>query len=231
MGQIFTCNIPPYSHHNIVRFARRLTALFLWPSCETSREVTHTSATSTRAHLTANSKEPHLQEETTKRVMSLHTALLCGPHMKTSRQPMWDLPRMSQSPIPRDSSFSMRPQPMWDLPRVSQSPPRDLSSSMRLTALLCGPHAKTSRPQPMWDLPRVHNHPFRDSSSSMRLTALLCGPHVKTSGQDVTKWYQSHSIAVQDGGANLIEDDESLRGRGHNAFCGLLQVGFFETGS
>ena len=26
------------------------------------------------------------------------------------------------------------------------------------------------------------------------------------------KWYQSHSCAVRDGGANLIEDDESLRG-------------------
>ncbi|KAM0032627.1 hypothetical protein Hdeb2414_s0016g00477101 [Helianthus debilis subsp. tardiflorus] len=28
------------------------------------------------------------------------------------------------------------------------------------------------------------------------------------------KWYQSHSSAVRDGGANLIEDDESLRGGG-----------------
>nr|GEV66176.1 hypothetical protein [Tanacetum cinerariifolium] len=32
-----TCNTPPYSDHNIVRFARRLMTLFLWPSCETSR--------------------------------------------------------------------------------------------------------------------------------------------------------------------------------------------------
>ncbi|GKD25768.1 hypothetical protein Tco_1231982, partial [Tanacetum coccineum] len=38
-----------------------------------------------------------------------------------------------------------QPRPMWDLLRVSQLPPlRDSSSSMRLTALLCGPHVKTS---------------------------------------------------------------------------------------
>ncbi|GJW44249.1 hypothetical protein Tco_0073048 [Tanacetum coccineum] len=38
---------------------------------------------------------------------------------------------------------------------VTITPLRDSSSSMRLTALLRGPHVKTSRPQPMWDLPRV----------------------------------------------------------------------------
>ncbi|GKC42175.1 hypothetical protein Tco_1059897 [Tanacetum coccineum] len=32
------------------------------------------------------------------------------------------------------------------------------------------------------------------------------------SRQDVTKWYQSHTRAIQDGEAYLIEDDESLKG-------------------
>nr|GEY79034.1 hypothetical protein [Tanacetum cinerariifolium] len=38
-----TCNTPPYADHNIVRFARRLTALLCGPHVKTSQQVTQAS--------------------------------------------------------------------------------------------------------------------------------------------------------------------------------------------
>ncbi|GJY28055.1 hypothetical protein Tco_0403822 [Tanacetum coccineum] len=60
----------------------------------------------------------------------------------------------------------------------------------------------------MGDLPGSLIRGPKSKAVSLRAKqTILCN-----SRQDVTEWYQSHSKAVQDGRANLIEDDESLRG-------------------